>query len=496
MFWSDVKLDKFTIDHIRDEIERFNSCFSGKVEMEAGKKVYNSAVELEEKLCSGPFSVNIADVNFECYYHADKISTLSSSLRYLYVFYTSARGGSDPSPKAPHFVRWSYYPMIESMNSALLCIDDPMIQECEAEDLVLAWFYGTKETSYIRLSLDIVRAVCRNLHFSYENIIFFGSSSGGYTGLYAASMLEGAMAIAINPQVYIQSWIYTKKFERLTGIDLKEKDSLCRNDLIRLIKDNKKSRYVIIFNAMSNEDYNSQLSPFCADMEIFPHYGLNKKNNVLLWIYNAKGTNAPHNAFETRNIFQGIDHISKRFYAGEQPEKMQAMALFINRYWEEYYDWRFKIYNQETSREKRSDRAEFYIMNLLNTARIDVKLTGSMTDLRVLPSDTGAIVSKPAWFQGQGPFYVITSYKENMKLRLETSGNGKLQILLKGLYILNTKKEPRNLPLWIDYTSMKVDGVEMLKEPCPVWHNKPFSLLKDVSGRNVFNVELSWKAHT
>ncbi len=376
----------------------------------------------------------------------------------------------------------------------MLCIDDPMIQEYEAEDFVLGWFYGTKEKSYIRLSLEIVQAVLRNLNLTQDKVIFFGSSSGGYAGIYAASMLNGSLAVGINPQIYIQQWMYTKEFEKITGIDLQTKDELRRNDLVSLIKENP-SKYVILFNAMSNVDLRSQLEPFCKDMEISPHYGLTKKDNVLLWIYYAKGTNSPHNAFETRNIFLAIDSIAKRFYADESPEKMQSLAVFINRCWEEYYDLRFKIYQSEMPGEyNQSINPETFVMYLMSLARIDIKLKGSEVNLKVTPSDKNTLVSKPSWFQKDGEGYVITSYKKNLKLRLETVGEGELIIYLKGMYVLNPK-EKGAIPYWVDYTSFKLDGTEQLEEIKTQWHNAPYTLSRKVSGKKTFNAEISWQPH-
>lgn len=487
---------RFSISYLYNEIENFNinpPLNINKSELEIEKNVYASVEELTKNLTSGSFSVEIDNVNFECFYHVNETNVVSPT-RHLYVFYSSARTANDPSPKSPHFSRWSYYPILDSMNSALLCIDDPMIQKCEAEDFVLGWFYGTREKSYIQLSLEIVKAVLNNLNLTNNDVIFFGSSSGGYVGIYAASMLTGSLAIAINPQIYIQHWTYTQEFEKITGIDLQEKDELHRNDLVNLIKGNP-SKYVILFNAMSSMDFKSQLEPFCNDMAIIPHYGLTKKDNVLLWIYYAKGTNSPHNAFETRNIFLGIDSIAKRFHEDENPEKMQCLALFINRYWEEYYTLRFKLYKFETPEGYNyASHVETFIMYLMSLARIDVKLKGSNVDLKVKPSDRGALVSKPDWFQKNGVGYVITSYKKNIKLRLETDGEAELQIHLKGIYVLNPKQKGA-IPYWVDYTSLKIDKTELLSETCTSWHNKPYTLSKKVQGKNVFNVEISWQPH-
>lgn len=485
---------KISIDYLRAEIDRFRGALPSKAELDVKNNIYSSTDDIVYHLKSGPFSISVDDVIFECFYHSNEGDKVSFPIKNLYVMYTHARGSEDLPFNATLFPRWSYYPMIESMDSAVLCIDDPMIKEYETAELKLGWFYGTKEKSYLMLSLEIVSAVCTRLHITYENVIFWGGSSGGYAGIYAASMLRGAKAVAISPQIYIQKWMHAKIFEEITGIDLDEKDLFYRNDLVSLIKDNP-SKYVIIFNARSEFDCNHQLAPFCNDMGIFPHYGIVIKDNVLLWIYDAKGAPYPHSSFENKSLFLGIDSITKKFFVGGDYEKLQNDVLFINRYWEEYYEVKEMLYRLETLRNRQSEYTEGFIVHLMSLARIDVVLTGKENKLSISLSDKEALVTSPSWLQKNGVGYVIRSYKKYIKIVLEAVGNGNLEIKLKGPYVLNTDGTTKNLPYWIDYTSFKVDDVEHLKEVCVVWHDRPWRFRKKVLGNSKLNVDISWRPH-
>ena len=121
------------------------------------------------------------------------------------------------------------------------------------DDLLLGWYYGDKEKSLLALSLEIVKSVGEHFNIKRENIIFFGSSGGGYASIYAASLLNGTLAIALNPQVYIQSFQQTKAFERITGFDLHVPDLLHRNDPAYMIK-NSSSKFCVIYNQQSTFD--------------------------------------------------------------------------------------------------------------------------------------------------------------------------------------------------------------------------------------------------
>lgn len=317
-------------------------------------KTYDSLSDLGNSLHSGRFSLNLRDYRFECFFH----NPLSITPRFLYVLYDTARKPLKEESK-PYFPRWTYFSVMESLEGAMLCIEDPMLYRYT--DLRLGWYYGTQKESAVEVSLDIVKAVCSRLHISPEHVIFFGSSGAGYAGIYAASILNGSLAIAINPQIYIQSYKYAKTFSKITGIDLSQPDDLHRNDVPVLMK-SRTSRFCILFNMEGKDDMNNQVIPLCKAFGIDPCYGLASKGNLMLWLYHAKGAPNPHNSVETRSIFAGIDYIAKSFHKRKEEcwNSCKNFALLMNESWHDIYEFKAKMValeNKENPRECMSLRA-------------------------------------------------------------------------------------------------------------------------------------------
>ena len=283
--------------------------------------------QIKPLLNGGRFSINIDGAVFECLFAVNPG-------KYLYVVYNGAKYG-DKVNYTPKFPRWSYYPIL---NGCYLGIDDPTYWM--GTDIELAWFYGTKERSYIADSLKIVHAVCEAKNIPSENVIFFSSSGGGYTGIYASALWRHSLSISINPQIYIQNWQYARDFTRITGIDLTEEDPLHRNDLFSHIHEHPLSHHVIVVNAESVDDFSQQVIPFAKECNINLRYGLNRYKNILIWIYQAKYT-SPHKAFETQSIFLAIEFIARKFQEGWGegiPDSMQYLAVLINESWRDYYE--------------------------------------------------------------------------------------------------------------------------------------------------------------
>ena len=283
--------------------------------------------QVKPLLNGGRFSITIDNAIFECLFAANPG-------KYLYVVYNGSKYG-DKVNYTPKFPRWSYYPIF---NGCYLGIDDPSYWM--GSDIELAWFYGTKERSYIVDSLKIVHAVCEAKNIPLENVIFFSSSGGGYTGLYASALWKHSLSISINPQIYIQNWKYACEFSRITGIDLTEEDPLHRNDLFSHIHEHPLSHHVIVVNAESVDDFSRQIIPFAKECNINLRYGLNRYKNILIWIYQAKYP-SPHKAFETQSIFLAIEFIARKFQEGWGegiPDSMQYMAVLINESWHDYYE--------------------------------------------------------------------------------------------------------------------------------------------------------------
>ncbi len=131
------------------------------------------------------YEFNIDGVLFELFTH------LKPESPFLYVFSPTER---DPKRHSlPYFVRWSW--AVKCPYSAI-SLNDPTLS---IEDVNVGWFQGTKENYYLPTTCEIIRSLATHINISSQNILFCGSSAGGFTSLMMAAYVRSA-AFVVNPQ--------------------------------------------------------------------------------------------------------------------------------------------------------------------------------------------------------------------------------------------------------------------------------------------------------
>jgi hypothetical protein len=98
----------------------------------------------------------------------------------------------------PYFNRWSWD---EDFPGHLLCVSDPTLRV--HDNLRLGWYLGTSEVNWTATLARVVSRVAAQLDVQPSDITFYGSSGGGFAGIMLATHLDGAGAIAINPQTNV-----------------------------------------------------------------------------------------------------------------------------------------------------------------------------------------------------------------------------------------------------------------------------------------------------
>ena len=223
------------------------------------------------------FVVDIKSIWYECLFLPNNDSKT--------LFVSLSGGGRNAKNRYPRFLRWKY---ANKLGVNILCIDDPMYKN--NDHVGVRWYYGTKNTSYLKEMAPIVQKVAKELNIPYSNIYFLGSSGGGYAANYMANIMDGTNAICMNPQFYPKNWRngqICEIFKSLYDIDLNDiGDIHSRNNLVIKAKN---SVFMEIVNVDSPADFETQFIPFCKDNNITPHYGITSSNNVLTWLHCTDG---------------------------------------------------------------------------------------------------------------------------------------------------------------------------------------------------------------
>lgn len=167
----------------------------------------------------------------------------------------------------PVFQRWSW---ADHFPGHCLYVSDPMLYM--SRDLGLTWYAGTADLDPMEVIIRRVQAMLPLVGLTAENVVAYGSSGGGFAALRMASMMEGATAIAINPQTNIAKY-ERRSPDRYAKICLKRADRhealadfpmrmnlLCHADRLA------QRRIIVIQNLMDTHHHSEHYLPFCAAM--------------------------------------------------------------------------------------------------------------------------------------------------------------------------------------------------------------------------------------
>lgn len=173
--------------------------------------------------------------------------------------------------KPPFFDRWSWY---DYFDENYLVISDP-IHYADA-GIQIGWYVGTKDNWYLETISNIVRKIAVNRNVSNNNIMFYGSSGGGFASVGLATLIRDSKVLVNNAQFFVMThheWAVNKLFNLLSqSFQSSDRDMIYNEIKHRLsqIELFKKMEYVpniyYYVNANSEIDISNQLTPFLNEI--------------------------------------------------------------------------------------------------------------------------------------------------------------------------------------------------------------------------------------
>lgn len=93
---------------------------------------------------------------------------------------------------------------------------------------------------------------------------------------------------------------------------------------------------------------------------------------------------------------------------------------------------------------------------------------------------------------------IRVNYIESSAMQLNFNimfiNNGEIDIVFRGIDVKESNGN-ENIPYWIDYTSILVNGEEKLKQRTPIWYGSPITIKSDVTSGQVINFSVKWLPH-
>lgn len=230
----------------------------------------------------------------------------------LYVLLPAAVNRKKSS--IPAFNRWTWAK--EGMfPGSTLCISDPTLEL--HSDLEIGWCLGDKDNCVTTELAEFVKRIAEVKGVPFENIVFYGSSAGGFAALALSAKLEGSTAVAINPQVDAMAYSVVGQVDLvaqtcfgMTKENVKERFKN-RVDMKSAWSGNSKSKAFFVQNLEDGHHYKIHFKPMWDSLGgEEPNDGINRLGHHTAWIYRQEGGHIP----ETKEMAKEIIDILANSY--------------------------------------------------------------------------------------------------------------------------------------------------------------------------------------
>ena len=100
-------------------------------------------------------------------------------------------------------------------NYNVLCMSDKLLEDFSNKKLELGWFLSPRGSNYLHVYTEIIGHVIQ----SHTDVIFYGSSAGGFPALHYACVFS-KKSLVLNAQFYIDRYALFPHFTATTGMKL------------------------------------------------------------------------------------------------------------------------------------------------------------------------------------------------------------------------------------------------------------------------------------
>lgn len=118
------------------------------------------------------------------------------------IVFGSGAGGFQEQPIGPPiFHRHSW---MEEFEDTVIYYNDPTLY---LGKLSLGWGQGELDRFYLQDIANILEILFTKLNIDSKNVLFYGSSGGGFMSLILAGFVKGSTVLINNPQTNLLKWI-------------------------------------------------------------------------------------------------------------------------------------------------------------------------------------------------------------------------------------------------------------------------------------------------
>lgn len=241
--------------------------------------------------------------------------------------------------RPPFFVRWTWYVYLKE---SIITYADPMM--FHDDDISVTWFAGDDDHWPMEDIALIIEKLAINQNVLKDNILFFGSSGGGFSAVVLGTLIRNSKVLVNNAQFFVLNYskqfvdglfdLLEVEFNGLSREEITEKIKY-RLDAIELFKKEKYAPYIAYYvNSKSKMDMEYQIHQL-----IEGYYENESVNTLNIILYDDRNVEKPHNPLPTPETVNIIKLFCKNYMYNDSPnqrsntvvEKGNFDNLIINR---------------------------------------------------------------------------------------------------------------------------------------------------------------------
>lgn len=145
------------------------------------------------------------------------------------AFARNARTSKGELITPPFFHRWSWF---KNFEESFITYADPIF--FYDDEITLGWFVGDKNQWYLNTVSLIIRKLALNQKIFNENILFYGSSGGGFSSVGLGTLIKGSKVLINNSQFKIMNY-YATHINNLFRVLKKDFPDLSQEEIMDIV---------------------------------------------------------------------------------------------------------------------------------------------------------------------------------------------------------------------------------------------------------------------
>lgn len=242
------------------------------------------------------------------------IIRLSSKNKNLICFGPGAHSRDQRTSKGelitpPYFDRWSWYKYFEE---SFIAYADPIF--FKDSRITLGWFVGDKDNWYIEILYKIIKKISYNQKINPYNILFYGSSGGGFSSICLGTLMHNSKVLINNSQLFIMNYhewhvnsvfrLLKKDFPNLHKSDIEKKIEYRLNIIELFKKENYMPNITYYVNIKSDTDMYNHCLPFLKEVPKLTCF--NHNLNIIFYKEEKEVPHLPLSKEETIKIIKSF----------------------------------------------------------------------------------------------------------------------------------------------------------------------------------------------